>query len=277
MEESEPGNLASDEFLMGAPAGILDTNQRFMRGAYFCDTGGGVHRYSFDDTTCKVYQTVNATPILSTPAVYIDANKVEWISFGEMGMEDPTRGIYAQGSTLYTFNVPACSETKALVDISSIASSGLNTPFPLGGNNGYKYSLSTNEILFTNPLMTRFYYEDADGALNTQNVSIFVTYVYPESGDACGQGNSRMYIFGVNDLFIGDPEGDGEVASDVGEGRPGNPVRTGITGTVWINTEDGPVRILPLEDRVDAAVMPLYFPFSGADARRLGAGAWICK
>lgn len=277
MEKHTISDLASDEFLMSAPAGILDTNQRFMKGAYVCDTGGGVFRYQYGNSPCKVYQTNSATPILSTPSIYTDPNKIEWISFGEMGEEDPQQGIFARGSTLYTFKVPTCDVSKTLEDIEDIAADGLNTIVPLEGKDGYYYELDLNEIFYTNPLMSRFYYEDSEGIMQTQTVSIFVTYHYPETGDTCGKGSSSMYMFGINELFIGDPEEDGQVATDVGEGRPGNPVRTGITGTVWINTEDGPVRILPLEEQVDAAVVPLYFPFSGADARRLGAGAWLVK
>ncbi len=277
MEKYTISDLASDEFLMSAPAGILDTNQRFMKGAYVCDTGGGVFRYQYGTAPCKVYQTIRGTPILSTPAVYTDPNKLEWVSLGEMGMEDPEQGIFATGSALYTFKVPTCDVSKNLENIADTASSGLNTVVSLEGKDGYYYDLDQNEIFYTNPLISRFYYEDPDGIMQTQTVSIFVTYHYPETGDTCGKGSSSMYIFGISDLFIGDPEEDGDIATDVGEGRPGNPVRTGITGTVWINTEDGPVRILPLEERVDSAVVPLYFPFSGADARRLGAGAWLVK
>ncbi len=278
IEKSSPGTMASDAFLMGAPAGILDLNQQFMKGAYFGDTRGGVYRYGYGEGLCKVYQTRTATCILSTPAVYIDENKVEWVAFGEMGMEDSSRNIFASGSTLYSFKIETCTESKTLTNLSSVASTnGLNIQVPLDANDGYYYGLPINEILFTNPLTTRFYYEDSEGITQTQTVSVFVTYQYPESGDTCGTGTSFMYMFGVSDIFIADPDLDGTVASLVGEGRPGNPVKTGITGTVWINSEDGPIRVMPSDDRVDTAVVPLYFPFSGSDARKLGAGAWMVK
>jgi hypothetical protein len=278
IEKSSPVGMASDAFLMGAPGGILDLNQQFLKGAYFGDTRGGLYRFGYGDGLCKVYQTPTATCILSTPAVYVDENKVEWVAFGELGMEDPSRNMFASGSTLYSFKVETCTESKTLTNLASVAStSGLNVVVPLGANDGYRYELPTNEILFTNPLTTRFYYEDSEGLTQTQAVSVFVTYQYPESGDTCGTGNSFMYMFGIADLFIADPDLDGNVASPVGEGRPGNPVKTGITGTVWINSEDGPIRIMPADDRVDTAVVPLYFPFSGSDARKLGAGAWMVK
>ena len=154
-----------------------------------------------------------------------------------------------------------------------------NTVVPLGGNDGYYFNLQVNETMFADPLITTYFYEDPDtGTTQFETVSVFVTYQYPSSGDYCGLGNSYLYILGVTDLFVGTREDDqSDYGSMVSKGRSGSPVRTGVSGTVWINTPDGPLRILPLDDSAGSASIPVYSPFSTncSDAKKVGAGSWI--
>jgi hypothetical protein len=270
-------------FLFASPGGILNASLSSINGTYFGDTEGDIYRYLLGGNVCKVYQTEEKTPIFCVPAILQDVDGTEWVAFGEVGKEDKSSSVFATKSKLFTFKYDVCTDSKDLVNLETeIGSSTMyNQSFPLEGKDGFYYSLQQNETAFANPIMTTYYYEEDDGSGGTvtkyEKVSIFVTYRYPESGDACGNGTSVMYIFGVSDLFVGDPEEDGAPDTVIGEGRPGNPVKTGVTNSVWVNSKDGPIRILPLDNNVTANSMPLYYYFSGKNARKIGVGSWFVK
>ncbi len=274
----------NDDFLFAAPAGILNADARFIKGVYIGTTHGEVFRYNFmADDLCQVYETSNHYAIITLPAVYVDSSNNEWISIGELGCADAYSGIFANNAKLYTFKAypsQSCNGNKNLVDLTNyINHSNFNTVVPLGGNDGYYFGLQLNETMFADPLITTYFYEDtSSGTTQFETVSVFVTYQYPNSGDYCGLGNSYLYILGVTDLFVGTREdGQSDYGSRVSRGRSGSPVRTGVSGTVWINTPDGPLRIMPLDDSVGSASIPVYSPFATncSDAKKVGAGSWI--
>ncbi len=274
---------AGDNFLFAAPAGILDSEARYIKGVYVGSTYGELFRYDFfTDSICKVFETNNKYAIITLPAVYVDPNNNEWVSIGELGCSDVYSGIFANNAVLYTVKTyPAtnCTGSKNLIDLASVIdNTNFNTSVPLGGNDGYYFDLSLNETMFADPLITTYFYTDeSTGAIQFETVSVFVTYKYPDAGDACGLGQSYLYIFGVTDLFVGTREDDqNSFGSMVSRGRSGSPVKTGVSGTVWINTPDGPLRILPLDDNAGSASIPVYTPLSSCDdAKKIGAGSWI--
>ena len=275
---------SNDDFLFAAPAGILNADARFIKGVYVGSTYGELFRYDFlTNDTCEVFKTNNGDAIITLPAVYVDSSNNEWVSIGELGCADVYSGIFANNATLYTFKAyptESCTGNKNLVDLTDYVNhTNFNTVVPLGGNDGYYFNLQVNETMFADPLITTYFYEDPDtGTTQFETVSVFVTYQYPSSGDYCGLGNSYLYILGVTDLFVGTREDDqSDYGSMVSKGRSGSPVRTGVSGTVWINTPDGPLRILPLDDSAGSASIPVYSPFSTncSDAKKVGAGSWI--
>ncbi len=278
-------NLVSgtDNFLFAAPAGILDSDARYIKGVYVGSTNGELFRYDFfSNFVCKVFETKSKYAIINLPAVYVDPNNNEWVSLSEFGCSDVFSGIFANNAALYTikaYPTRSCTGDKNLIDIASVINNtNFNTSIPLGGNDGYFYNLSFNETMFADPLITTYFYQDPNtGVTNFETVSVFVTYKYPSSGDYCGLGSSYLYIFGVTDLFVGTREDDQQsFGSMVSRGRSGSPVKTGVSGTVWINTPDGPLRILPLDDSAGSASIPIYTPFDSCiDAKKIGAGAWI--
>ncbi len=273
----------NDNFLFAAPAGILDSDARYIKGVYVGSTYGELFRYDYiTDSVCKVFETNNNYAIITLPAVYVDPNNNEWVSLGELGCSDVYSGIFANNAVLYTikaYPTTSCTGDKNLIDITSVINNtNFNTSIPLGGNDGYYYDLSLNETMFADPLITTYFYTDSDtGTIQFETVSVFVTYKYPSSGDACGLGESYLYIFGVTDLFVGTREDEqSSYGSMVSRGRSGSPVKTGVSGTVWINTPDGPLRILPLDDSAGSASIPVYTPFGCCmDAKKIGAGSWI--
>lgn len=274
----------NDDFLFAAPAGILDAEARYIKGVYTGTTYGELYRYDFiDDSVCNVFNTNNGYAIITLPAVYVDPNNSEWVSFGELGCADVYSGTFANNAVLYTikaFPMQNCNGQKNLVDITSeVDSSNFNTSVPLGGRDGYYFNLKYNETMFADPLITTYFYEDPNsGATQFETVSVFVTYEYPTSGDYCGLGKSYLYILGVTDLFVGTREDNqSDYGSMVSKGRSGSPVKTGVSGTVWINTPDGPLRIMPLDDSAGASSIPVYSPFTAdcSKAKKVGAGSWI--
>ncbi len=277
-------NGHNDDFLFAAPAGILDADARFIKGVYVGTTHGEVYRYDLlDDSKCETFQTNNQYAIITLPAVYVDSSNNEWISIGELGCSDVANGIFANNAVLYTLKAypeDSCNGNKNLIDLTSvIGNSNFNTSVPLGGHDGYYFNLQTNETMFADPLITTYFYEDSStGGTQFETVSVFVTYKYPTTGDYCGLGTSSLYIFGVTDLFVGTREDNqSDYGSQVSKGRSGSPVRTGVNGTVWINTPDGPLRIMPLDDSAGASSIPVYSPLSTncANAKKVGAGSWI--
>ncbi len=275
---------SSNDFLFAAPAGILNADSKFIKGVYVGSTYGELFRYDFTtNDSCKVFQTNNRYAIITLPAVYVDSSNNEWVSLGEFGCQDIFNGTFANDAVLYTFKAyptETCTGHKNLVDITNyIDSSNFNTSIPLGGQDGYYYELNYNETMFADPLITTYFYDDPDtGVTQFETVSVFVTYEYPSSGDYCGKGTSYLYIFGVTDLFVGTREDNqSEYGSMVSRGRSGSPVRTGVSGTVWINTPDGPLRIMPLDDSAGSSSIPVYSPLSSncANAKKVGAGSWI--
>ncbi|BBB33553.1 hypothetical protein TTHT_2118 [Thermotomaculum hydrothermale] len=274
----------NDDFLFAAPAGILNPDARFIKGVYVGSTHGELFRYDLmADDVCEVFDTNNGYAIITLPAVYVDSSNNEWVSIGELGCQDVYSGIFANNAVLYTFKAyptRSCNGSKNLVDLTQyVDNSNFNTEIPLGGNDGYYFELKRNETMFADPLITTYFYEDADtGATKFETVSVFVTYQYPESGDYCGLGTSYLYIFGVTDLFVGTREDNqNDYGSMVSKGRSGSPVRTGVSGTVWINTPDGPLRIMPLDDSAGSSSIPIYSPLSTncSDAKKVGAGSWV--
>ena len=274
----------NENFLFAAPAGILDADARFIKGVYVGDTEGELFRYDFlDDSLCEVFKTNNGYAIITLPAVYVDSSNNEWVSLGEFGCADVYSGTFANHAVLYTikaFPTQTCNGHKNLIDITSVInSSNFNTSIPLGGHDGYYFNLKYNETMFADPLITTYFYEDSDtGTTQFETVSVFVTYEYPSSGDYCGKGTSYLYIFGVTDLFVGTrDESQNDYGSMVSKGRSGSPVKTGVSGTVWINTPDGPLRIMPLDNSAGSASIPVYSPFSVSctDAKKVGAGSWM--
>jgi len=277
-------NANNDDFLFAAPAGILDSDARYIRGVYVGSTYGELFRYDLQaNSVCNVFNTLNGYAIITLPAVYVDSSNDEWVSLGELGCADIYSGTFANDAVLYTikaYPTTDCNGNKTLVDITSVVNStNFNTSIPLGGNDGYYFNLRYNETMFADPLITTYFYEDPDsGAIQFETVSVFVTYEYPTSGDYCGLGKSYLYIFGVSDLFVGTREDDqSDYGSMVSKGRSGSPVKTGVSGTVWINTPDGPLRIMPLDDSAGSSSIPVYSPFASNcnDAKKVGAGSWI--
>ncbi len=275
---------SNKDFLFASPAGILDVDARFIKGVYVGSTYGELFRYDLlNDDVCEVFDTRHNYSIVTLPAVYVDSSNHEWVSLAEFGCEDAFNGTFAKNAVLYTIKAYPendCNGHKNLIDITSqIDSSNFNTTIPLGGKDGYYFKLQRNETMFADPLITTYFYEDQNsGGTNYETVSVFVTYKYPSSGDYCGLGNSYLYIFGVTDLFVGTRENNQDTyGSRVSKGRSGSPVKTGVSGTVWINTPDGPLRILPLDDSAGSSSIPVYSPFAQncTDAKKVGAGSWI--
>jgi hypothetical protein len=245
-----------------------------------------------DGSVYHIFQTDRKSPIFVSPTLYgdpVESGSV-WIAFGEVGTIPATSSSIRYGK-LFTFKDDNNSTPYTDSDLVDIMDSnyfpGYDTPADmnttLNGKQGFYYSLPDNETIFYHPLIMPYCFMDSDGNCigETYKMIMFLTYTYPAVGDVCDIGYSSAYLFGISDLLVldldnllgtGTDRNSSTEGVQVGEGKSGSPSKSGISGEVWINTPDGPVRIFnqkrPIENDQD-----FLFSING----RGGVGGWVVR